>query len=228
MKFLIQTYGKKIRHDFSFALLESIMFQNEWHNKGIKFRLTDDKIYPGYVPIGSNEFVLNYLETYFFLSYKPINIPEELLKKEYTNRNIILGTEKDVTPNKFVKSADKIKSFTEYVKNPSDVPTGNYLISDIVDIDSEWRAFIHKGELVGLQCYTGDFTVFPNVQMIRNMILAYKTAPVAYTLDVGVFKDKTFVIEVHDFFSCGLYGFNDFRRLPFMFYQWFNEYTNKN
>lgn len=228
MKFLIQTYNGKVKHDFSFTLLESIRFQNDWNNMGIKFKLTDDKTYPNYIPIGSNQFVISYLEKYYGLTPKPINIPKELLKKEFTNRNIIFGTEKDVTPDKFVKSTDKIKSFTEYVRDTNEVPPGNYLISDIIDIDSEWRAFVHKGELVGLQCYSGDFTVFPDVKTIRDMISEYKSAPVAYTLDVSVFNNKTSIIEVHDFFSCGLYGFNDFRHLPFMFYRWFNEYINKN
>jgi hypothetical protein len=227
MKFLIQTYKKQVKHDFSFTLLESINYQNEWHNRGIKFKLTDNKFYPGYTPIGSNQFVLSYLEKYYGLTPKPVNIPKELLKKEYTNRNIIFGTEKDVTANKFVKSVDKIKFFTEYVMNPNNVPPGNYLISDIIEIGSEWRAFVYKQELIGLQCYSGDFTLFPDVVTIHNMISEYKTAPIAYTLDVGVCKNKTFIIEVHDFFSCGLYGFNDFRYLPFMFYRWFNEYINK-
>jgi hypothetical protein len=100
MKFLIQTYNGKVKHDFSFTLLESIRFQNDWNNMGIKFKLTDDKTYPDYIPIGSNQFVILYLEKYYGLTPKPINIPKELLKKEFTNRNIIFGTEKDVTVRK--------------------------------------------------------------------------------------------------------------------------------
>lgn len=56
-------------------------------------------------------------------------------------------------------------------------------------------------------------------------------SPIAYTLDVGIhFVDNNLVtslIEVHDFFSCGLYGFDDKDKLPFMFYRWFKEYTEK-
>jgi hypothetical protein len=59
------------------------------------------------------------------------------------------------------------------------------------------------------------------------MIKAYsKEAPVAYTLDVGVNKKHTFIIEAHDFFSCGLYGFADLKLLPLMFYRWFRDYIN--
>ena len=50
------------------------------------------------------------------------------------------------------------------------------------------------------------------------MIKNYTTSPKAYTLDIGVNKkDGTFVIEVHNFFSCGLYGFSDHKLLPLMF-----------
>lgn len=30
---------------------------------------------------------------------------------------------------------------------------------------------------------------------------------------------------VHDFFSCGLYGFADHNILPYMFKDWFKEFT---
>jgi hypothetical protein len=83
--------------------------------------------------------------------------------------------------------------------------------------------------MVGLQHYCGDFTLFPIVAAIENMIARYKSAPIAYTLDVGVSSvpyKSTFVIEVHDFFSCGLYGFMDATKLPFMFSRWFHNYVN--
>ncbi len=32
----------------------------------------------------------------------------------------------------------------------------------------------------------------------------------------------TVVLEVHDFFSCGLYGFNDLQKLPLILYSWYN------
>ena len=98
-----------------------------------------------------------------------------------------------------------------------------YQFSQVILIDSEWRAFVYKGKLVGLQNYCGEFTLFPDVEKIKEMIKAYKSAPIAYTLDVGINANGTFVIEVHDFFSCGLYGFSD-SSLPFMFSQWFHQY----
>ena len=114
----------------------------------------------------------------------------------------------------FVKSNDQIKYFTELVDCNENgiygttysvpIPVGNHQISEYLrGIDSEWRAFVYKGKLVGLQNYCGEFTKFPSVRQINAMISAYKSAPVAYTLDVGVTDLGTVVIEVHDFFSCG-------------------------
>ena len=50
------------------------------------------------------------------------------------------------------------------------------------------------------------------------MINAYADSPYAYTIDVAVLGNKeTVLIEVHPFFSCGLYGFADYRVLVDMF-----------
>jgi hypothetical protein len=63
---------------------------------------------------------------------------------------------------------------------------------------------------------------------IEAMIIDFKSAPIAYTLDVGINKNTNtvFLVEAHDFFSCGLYGFADHRIYPQMLYRWFREYTN--
>src|SRR5690606_4461623 len=122
---------------------------------------------------------------------------------------------------KFVKSNDKFKLFTEICK---EAPPGNYQISDIIEIESEWRAFIYNKNLVGLQNYSGRFDVFPDVEKIKAMINHYKSQPIAFTLDVAVSCDKTVIIEVHDFFSCGLYGFSEHKYLPFMFSRWFHSF----
>ena len=241
MKFLIQKINGEVRHDFSFTLLESIRFNNWIHNNDdMKSRFVNtfdiiepSDIYPmpfkplhkNYVPIGSVEFVNDYLMHFYNHTLKPINVPEELFS--YTNRYIFNGTEKDLKGHgkSFVKSNDKIKKFTEIVEDNYELPIGNYQISEVISIDSEWRAFVYQGKLVGLQNYCGEFTMFPNVDVIKKMIAAYKSAPIAYTLDVGVFNVcDTFVIECHLFCSIGLYGMADHTILPQMFYKCFKEY----
>ena len=213
MKFLIQTIDNKVKHDFSFALIEACEYQN-WYTKSNDYKcfytdIEDLEYIPNFIPIGSVEFVSKYLK-FFDKIPKPINIPNELLFVYYLGREIKFGNKKDI--NKFpcfVKSDTKIKKFTEIINNLEIVPEEDkYLISDILNIDSEWRCFIYENKLVGLQNYSGDFTLFPNIEKIKEMIIEYKSSPIAYTLDIAINESGTFLIEVHDFFSCGLYGFN--------------------
>ena len=225
MKFLIQTIDRKIKHDFSFTLIQSIEYHNWLNNdKGIKYALTDCDLKKDYTPVGSIEFVHSYLEKYFGVTPTPINIPEELLERSYTQRNVFNGTNADISGCKFIKSNDKIKSFTGIINTneidfvPNSIPIGNYQISEVIDIQSEYRCFIYQNQLVGVQYYSGDFTVFPKIESILWMIKAYeKSAPIAYTLDVGVNSSGTFIIECHRLYSTGLYGFSDLKLLVYMF-----------
>jgi hypothetical protein len=242
MKFLIQKIDKKIVHDFSFVLLQAIDFRN-WFNSLDKikikyFNTTSEQkefvfepIHRDYTPIGTVEFVSAFLLQFYNLTPKPLNVPEELFK--YAERGIFNGTEKDFPKHKkaFIKSNDKIKGSCGIFNQTETryLPAGEYQFSEVINIDSEWRAFVYEGRLVGLQNYCGEFTKFPNVDTINNMIKAYKFAPIAYTLDIGVNDNYTFVIECHLMMSVGLYGMANLAILPQMFNRAFKEYTlNKN
>jgi len=245
MKFLIQKIDGEVRHDFSLTLLESLRFQ-KWlqgdkDDTIVKYLDSHDNekedwnwlfkdFHKNYVPVGSVEFVTAWFKRFYDHYPRPINVPEELF--DYCDREIVNGDEATLLEfedmyNVFVKSNDKIKGFTEIIDFKYILPKGNYQISELVDIDSEWRAFVYQSKLVGLQNYSGEFTMFPDVHDINGMIDAYKSAPIAYTLDVGVFDEKTFVIECHPMMSVGLYGFSDHKILPYMFYRAFKEITNK-
>jgi len=242
MKFLIQKIDREIRHDFSFTLMESIRYLN-WSSghddvkvKYINYIDFDKEnwnwyfkpFHQDYVPVGSVEFVLSWMKRFDVPTPKPLNVPEELFK--FTNRTIWNADENGFHKEYgklFIKSNDKIKSTCGVINEGElSLPKGNYQFSEEIEIDSEWRAFVYNGKLVGLQNYSGDFTMFPSVVEIENMIDSHKTAPVAYTLDVGIFDEQTFVIEVHPMVSVGLYGFSDHRILPFMFARCHYEYLN--
>jgi hypothetical protein len=248
MKFLIQKCSKQVRHDFAFTLLEAVHF-NDWlldrekiitrfintefdREKRVFTKFDFKPQHKNYVPVGSIEFVTEFIKHFYGYPVKPINIPQELLDIKFTKRFVFNGTEKEIVGEKFVKSNDQIKAYTEIVTDNVDVPEGNYQISEVIDIDSEWRAFVYGGKLVGLKNYSGSFTYFPDIHAISDMIGRYEhsdSVPIAYTLDVGVNTlDGTFIIEVHDFFSCGLYGFADLNLLPRMLYNWFQEYLFNN
>lgn len=94
----------------------------------------------------------------------------------------------------------------------ADKIVGKQVSSVVPDIVSEWRIFVDKkdirGAVVGCECYSGDPIAFPRADRIRQFIDAYTLSPDIYTLDVMVDKfGNTWVVECHEFFSCGLYGF---------------------
>jgi hypothetical protein len=188
MKFLIQKINNEIRHDFAFTLLESIRF-NKWlrgKDSTMKVRYLntinkkvedEDDILPfrfvpyhkDYVPIGSVDFVTRHLWDFYQIIPKPLNVPEALF--EFAGRKIFNGTEKDLKGRMFVKSNDKIKGTCDiWNESEGGLPSGNYQFSETISIDSEWRAFVYENKLVGLQNYAGDFTIFPNVNRIKEMI----------------------------------------------------------
>jgi len=231
MNFLIQTVDGEVMHDFCFAAIQACKYNN-WYKKTdeYKYILTDyvpnfiDKRY--IIPIGTVEFVHEYLIRYYNIFPKPINVPEELFA--YSNRKIFntTGAELEGHGELFIKSNEEIKFIITgiYDTNSWALPKGNYQASEIIEIKSEWRAFVYKNKLVGLSNYSGDFTIFTDINRINNMIHDYKNSPIAYTLDVGITDNwDTVIIEVHRFYSCGLYGFSDSSILLQMFSSAFNE-----
>jgi hypothetical protein len=248
MKFLIQKINGQIVHDFSFTLLESIMYNNWIHNnkdmayQSINVYESDMNVpipflpsHEKFVPIGSVEFVNQFLAHFYGFVLKPTNVPKELF--HYAGREIFNGDHLALEGSAgkfFVKSNDHIKGYCEIKEYADrgdhlDIPEGNYQFSDVIpNIDSEWRAFVYQGQLVGLQNYSGDFTRFPNVGIIKGMIDMYKSAPIAYSIDVGISEERgTFVIECGAFSSMGLYGFAEHKILPYMFYKCFREIIEK-
>ncbi|QUH22149.1 ATP-grasp domain-containing protein [Alkaliphilus sp. B6464] len=229
--FLIQTIGGNIKHDFCFQLIEAVNFIN-WYNgeKVYNVILSDYINYRECIPVGSLEFVFDYIEKFFRKdrkSIKPINIPDELFIPKYLKRDCCIKDKKNIIIDRpvFIKSMDAYKSFTEIINDKNNIPEGRYLVSEVIDIESEWRGFVLNGKLVGLNNYLGDFTLFPDILLIKEMINSYKNCPPSYTIDVGVNQSGTFIIEVHPFVSCGLYGFRG-KFLPTMFNQAFNYIIN--
>jgi len=294
MKFCIETdILGNITFDFARTLIDSIGYQR-WNDKDctIGYELYksksnndipsfSDKKMKELIPVGSVEFVTEWLKEVYGIIYEPIQIPFELCKSDFLNRRIGYETypfegikQPDLfTYPIFVKNVSQLKKYTGIIHNEKEfVPTTEwgetndiifeenkqndmFFFSEYVDFESEYRIFVYKNDIVGLKHYAGNYWLFPDKDIITKIVKVYeKTAPVAYTLDVGIHeldsydygwiphgRDKkefmpigrsrkylTSIIEIHDFFSCGLYGFNDDRILPFMFSRWWNEYVNKN
>lgn len=254
--FLVQTIKGKIVHDFAFELERSIEYQIWRGNSDFKIEYSEienikdnckdiqDKI----VPVGSIEFVKAFCNEYFNKNcekyLKPLNIPKELFK--FANRKIddfVLNENMDTIINDiidisnngqiFIKSNEVLKFenngiiHLKNILNEKKFPNGKYQISEIKQIDSEYRCFIYNGQLIGIQYYNGDFKLFPDVKVIED-ITKYFNDNTAYTIDIGVnYKRETFLIECHEFYSCGLYGFSDYNKLPYMFNRTFNKIVNR-
>ena len=254
MKFLLQTIDKQIVHDFGFALTQSkdyINWVSDYYimtirkHEGLDFSgiKNPDK----YIPVGSVDFVSKYLNTFYPNAKRmlePLNVPEVLFP--FAGREIInIKTDEDLKQlykfdKVFAKSMSVIKHQDNGLKYNPNIEVNKLLnldnnydncvgfqVSSFVEFLSEWRVFVFNGKILGCKNYLGDFFTYPNPDTIIDMIREYKDAPVAYTLDVGVIPSgKTVVIECHRFFSCGLYGFNDFYHYPLMLSQeWFEMKT---
>ena len=254
--FLIQAREDgQVMHQFSYELLDSIRYNNWYYNEkvydyilinNIKDYVISNFVLEKFapkdcVPVGSLEFVFDYILSYHGKdksNFRPINIPLELQQEKYLRRQVSYLYKKDIkipeNGQLFVKSTSEYKNFAEIVSNIDEIPDDNekWLVSDYLEIESEWRCFVYEksaDKLVGLQNYSGDFTWFPDVNLIYQMINDYKDAPPAYTIDIGISADDkigTFLIEAHDFVSCGLYGFADYRILPQMFVSAFDWFIN--
>ncbi len=88
-------------------------------------------------------------------------------------------------------------------------------VSTPVDFKSEYRVFIHKGEILDVRKYRGDFELPPSRNVLNNMIKRIQASssnpPAAYCIDVGVCvnergHDYTSLVEVTDAWSFGHYG----------------------
>lgn len=147
-----------------------------------------------------------------------IGYPEEL--SDFYKRKIEIKKVKDLDFNfpYFIKPATDVKLFTGDVIDSDrlfklfttfyDVNPDTLLYySEVINIKSEYRCFVNKGELKGIQYYLGDFTKYPDHNIIKDIISKYKNQPISYTIDIGVTdKNETVIIEINDMWAIGSYG----------------------
>ena len=198
---------------------EIITFDDLSIKNGKHFQYTKSKYD---VIVGSVESAMAFFDAYGIKTPAYLGYPDEL--SPFLYRNVQKTKWKDVKNHPypyFIKPADDVKLFTGDVITdqrlfdtfdkfyPVDDEMNVY-VSDVIPIISEYRCFVHRGKLAGIQWYKGDFTVFPNANEIQKMIMSWKDAPVAYSLDVGVSQindtTKTVLVEVNDFWTLGSYG----------------------
>lgn len=257
-KVYIQKIGGEFPNDICFTAFEGF----DHAGNEIKFFEDIHDVPTGFDKHGRPPLVVGFLEdTSEYLKIrgievpKPLDIPNELMA--FTDRKIEIKTlgefKKETNLPIFVKPHSRFKAFKSGVMkdatsrrdlfNKDDL--GNtlddnmeVLTSEVVDMLSEYRCFVKKGELVGIRQYQGDFTIFPNVETIKEMISAYKSAPKAYSLDVAVVENpspflnfppiqKTVLVEAQDMWSIGPYGLPCDIYASCLKFRWFEIFKNK-
>lgn len=204
-----------------------------------------DYLKPNVIPVGNIEFVEKFIHDLNGKVPKAINIPTKLFVEDYLCRNVeiihlpSINDSYELGKKRFVKSLKKIKGasgITDIIDREflceERISIGedgrslskDFLVSDLIDISAEWRGFVYRGKLLDIRQYLGKLGYFPDITKIENMIVDYESSSPAYTIDVGVNEKKeTFILECHNFWSCGLYGFEDYNKLLQMLpqaFQW--------
>lgn len=118
-------------------------------------------------------------------------------------------------PNTFIKPVSH-KVFTGFVMTGSydDAirlapypPDEDVWLSPVVDFLSEYRCFVLEGQILDVRLYKGDWSKAPDRKTLEGAVAAWKTQPVAWTLDIGVTsKGDNLLVEVNDGYSFGNYG----------------------
>lgn len=154
--------------------------------------------YGNSIPVGDIPFVEMWLKKYYEKTMVPIEVPEILRTREFLGRTYEF-MDRDKLPfyeksRYFVKNVSKLKefNFSAYggrVPAPSTIPPGTYLLSEWVDICSEFRVFVYHDQILAVHNYLGAPLVFPDAAKIIKMVSQYKVdkrRPEAYTMDIAV------------------------------------------
>lgn len=218
MTFLIQSDKNKYPiQDFGDTVIRTVneanwLFNYKKYDFTLTERINDTVLNSNYVPVGSVEFCLEWYKN-MGTNIHPLNIPKELW--QFVKHKIFTGK---LLPSNggywMVKDIGVIKHPDNGYKQSYN--GDEKFFSEVVqDVVSEWRLFVSRGRIVGCQCYLGDFWMHPDKDYCNSIVSSYDNQ--AYTLDVMVSRSRgTDILELHDFFSCGLYGFAHAKYLPLM------------
>ena len=246
MKFLLQKEKEDITDIDVFNLkliLDRHPYQYEYSYAKLSDVLSLEKDFSGVVPVGTLEFVGEWLKRYHNIeNLHPIEVPKVLKKEKYLKREYVI-IEKDFLPESgryFLKYLSRLKEFSftgdivdaeNGYKDGFVLPDGLYQLSEAVDFISEYRIIVMEDEIKAIQHYDGDPTVFPDVNLIKEMVLQLMrdtNRPLAYTMDIGVIRGRgTAIIEMHPAVSFGTYGYSG-SDLPYIYKVGLDYYINVN
>lgn len=163
------------------------------------------------VPVGSVEFVRAAMQVAGIAEPSNLSYPSSL--RPFLRRPVTLVKVADLSFPAFVKPT-VTKLFTGVVaRNVSDLPdhvplTLEVWESPIVSFTAEYRVYVNRGHIIGIGRYDDlDTTASPSLDEVHAMIAAFDSAPIAYSIDVGIDADgRTTLVEVNDAWALGLYA----------------------
>lgn len=158
-----------------------------------------------------------------------IHLPEFVFRKilETTMDEVRKGQFK--TPF-FIKPLVDDKLFTGYLVkdlhmdliSTSTIPSETkILLSEPIEIISEYRVFVSNKSIVGCKNYTGDFSKVLDFNLVNRAIESYSDQPASYSIDFAINKDGTnCLIEINDAFGIAPYGFDPVLYTRFLQRRW--------
>lgn len=196
--------------------------------------------------VAGTEFTIKRIKDLGIEPPKALHIPEELNQYRFLGRYVSYMTFKTfrglaernainfpifIKPEGYAKQfvAGPVSNRENALLFYNDVPDECLImLSEVVDIQSEYRCYILNGELIGIKHYLSDIRQFPHVRDIDNMISSYKSQPKAFALDVGITnRGNTILIEANDSWALGNYGLNDKQYAHMLAVRWHQLMTYK-
>ena len=225
-------YNKK-EHEIYFGMIARNRVYSSVRNMAGDSRMPDGTYdLTDFIPVGRIRFVNSILNEIGKLPLKPINIPKELNIAEFTGRDTGEGSIQDAIDfmekhnGAIIKSNTIVKKYEAlYAKSSRDIPSDSrYFYSEIVDIDTEWRVFVHNNKIVDIRRYCGEYSNTVDIDFVNKCISTYTNSPKSYVIDIAKLKDgKYIVLEVANFVSCGLYGAADPKFIHMIINGWNHE-----
>lgn len=209
----------------------------------IRLGINDITGEPNNIIVGTVEACETWLENHEYNIPKPIDskiILDKHFVKEYYKRNIDIIPYEQLGKQrfpKFIKPYDKIKAFTGFVMKQGKIREvelygynhkGLFQVQDVIELESEYRVYIHRNNVIGIGHYNGNVMVFPDTNRILEILDASPVDKVSYTIDVGVTSSgETVIVEFNDAWAIANYGLKETKYFEFIKDRWL-EITNTN
>jgi hypothetical protein len=194
----------------------------EKHLQGQQLRLRPETLVAGHIPV-----VLSALQQLGIDPPPSIDYPKCLwpwLHRRLWNstvQEVVAKLQEGTSTAFFAKPLSREKRFRGHVlKSWEDLGAlakasdhTPMICSEIVAWKSEWRTFVVRGRIVGIQHYLGNPSIQVDRDEVKRAVACFEAsgeATAGYGMDFGVLVDgQTALVEVNDGIALGAYGLED-------------------